>query len=115
MVRSKSYRGGHGADECEILYLRYRRVEFIFKAAEIVHKFRFKPVRDDCANTLRYVKFRLPRRINFIFLGRLNLKCVLLWRKFKARYLELDRVPRNFKIYRASSIRRVNLYIAFTA
>ena len=40
----------------------------------------------DCANTLWRAKFRLPRRINLRFLGRLNLKCALLWRKFKARF-----------------------------
>ena len=74
-----------------------------------MRKFRFELARDDCANTLWRTKFRLPRRINFRFLKRLNLKCALLWRKFKARLLKAVRAPRNFKIYRASSIRRVNL------
>ena len=46
----------------------------------------FELARDDCANTLRRAKFRLSRRINLRFLGRLNLKCALLWRKFKARF-----------------------------
>lgn len=46
----------------------------------------FELARDDCADTLQRAKFRLPRRINLRFLRRLNLKRVLLWRKFKARF-----------------------------
>ena len=68
----------------------------------------------DCANTLRCAKFRLPRRMNFRSPARLNLKPNLAI-KFKACFLELDRAPQNFKIYRASSIRRVNLDTAFAA
>lgn len=51
---------------------------FIFRAAEIMLKFRFELARDDCADTLRRAKFRLPRRINLRLFRRLNLKCALL-------------------------------------
>ena len=51
--------------------------------------------------------------MNFRSPARLNLKRALTI-KFKACFLELDRAPQNFKIYRATLVYRVNLDTAFT-
>ncbi len=68
-------------------YIRYANAQnSIFRAAESAFKFKFKFARDRLRGYLQRAKFRLPRRINFIFLRRLNLKCALLWRKFKTRF-----------------------------
>lgn len=51
VVRSKSYRGGQGADGREIFIFSIQTGKILsFKAAEIMCKFRFELARDDCAD-----------------------------------------------------------------
>ena len=85
---------------------------FIFRAAESAFKFKFLVRTGQTARILGALNFRLPRRINFRSPAQLNLKRALAI-KFKACFLELDRAPQNFKIYRAVLVYRVNLDTAF--
>lgn len=85
---------------------------FIFELRRVRLNLNFELARDKLRGYLRRAKFRLPRRINFWITRWLNLKRALAI-KFKACFLELDRAPQNFKIYRATLVCHVNLDTAF--